>query len=766
MNIEEITNDTVIVCSNSVKQNLLSKIKRLLPIKFMNNDLFFSKLTYEYNEEAIYYIMKKYNVKYSISKILIKNSLYVDLDEKYNDQKLTNLQNIKKELIQKKLFIKDEIFLKTIKNKDVIIYNTVLDKYQKKLLKNIDYKIIINDTTNYSNKVYEFDKMEDEIEFVAASILQNLQNSSISKIKLMNVNEEYQSTIKRIFGIYNIPISFKQNIYGLYSVQKFIKKLKETKNIEESIDQNTPNEVIQICNKYNFTKTDDYIIECIIEELKEKNIYKEKYDKEIQIIDFDYIIDDEIVYLIGCNETVFPFLHKDEDYLTDKQKQIVGIDTSIEKNKLEKAKAMNILKNNKLIISYKLSSTQNIYFKSDVIEQLNLEVIKDFKLNNIYNYSILFNKLKLAKKLDKLNKFNIVENDLSLLYSNYPNIDYMKYDNSFTGIEKNDLYEFLNNKLILSYSSIDNYFRCGFKFYISNILKLDKFEESFAIKIGNIFHYVLSKYLQPDFDFDLCFNNYISSITFSSSDKVFLKKLRQELLFIIDVINEQNRYSNLKHEEHEKKIYINMDKNIKITFMGVVDKIKMDEQKKIAAIIDYKTGIPVTDLTKTKYGIKMQLPIYLYLVKNEYKDIKIAGIYLQKILNSELNYDSKKDYIKAKKDLLKLDGYSTSNEEILSKFDITYKNSEFIKSLNQGSNGFYAYSKVISDEQIEKLSKIAEEKVKEARDDIIDAKFDINPKKIGKELLGCEFCNFKDICYKKEEDVVELEEIKDLEFLR
>ena len=51
------------------------------------------------------------------------------------------------------------------------------------------------------------------------------------------------------------------------------------------------------------------------------------------------------------------------------------------------------------------------------------------------------------------------------------------------------------------------------------------------------------------------------------------------------------------------------------------------------------------------------------------------------------------------------------------------------------------------------------------RFNILDGKFDINPKMIGKDIVGCEFCSYRDICFKKEEDYQELEKHKNLDFL-
>ena len=84
--------------------------------------------------------------------------------------------------------------------------------------------------------------------------------------------------------------------------------------------------------------------------------------------------------------------------------------------------------------------------------------------------------------------------------------NYLKYDNKFTKINVESLKKYKNNYLTLSYSSIDAYFHCAFKFYISNILKLNIYEENFMNYIGSLFHFVLSKYYEKDFDLILCRN--------------------------------------------------------------------------------------------------------------------------------------------------------------------------------------------------------------------------------------------------------------------
>ena len=88
-----------------------------------------------------------------------------------------------------------------------------------------------------------------------------------------------------------------------------------------------------------------------------------------------------------------------------------------------------------------------------------------------------------------------------------------------------------------------------------------------------------------------------------------------------------------------------------------------------------------------------------------------------------------------------------------------------IKGMKLSSKGFYAYTKVLNQNQINKLEQLTKEKIKETTDNILNLQFDINPKKIGQNLIGCEFCSFKDICYQREENIVYLKEQNYHDFL-
>ncbi len=780
-----LNNKTLLITTHNIKQNILLKRKQLTNIKIMSLEELISKLTFTYNNEAIYYLIEKYKFKYEVARIYLDNLKYIE-NKKYFNNKLDFLVNLKHELEDNNLLIKDEIFKQYIRDKKIIIYGyEYINNYQKKILKDYNYEIKQEEKEKNKTDIYEFQTIENEIVFVATKIIELINNGiDINKIKIINLNKSYYNTVKKIFKFYNIPIKLnkKTSIYETNIGQYFIENIDNNveqllENIKEKYDLNNEknleiyNKIIEICNNYNWNKNIKVIKEMITYDLRNNYLKQQELKNKIECIDIkDSFVNDEYIFLINFNNESIPKTYKDEDYINDKLKQQLNIETSCELNKIERKiikEKIEQIKN--LIITYRLKDNNGEYTISNLNEELNYNIIKNNKNN--FKYSNIYNKVYLASSLDNYLKYGKLDDNTPLLFSNYKNIEYQKYDNKFSGIDKNKLINYLDNKLLLSYSSLDNYNRCGFRYYLNNILKINVYEETFMTIIGNIFHDVLSKMTNPNFDLDDEYNNYIKNMNkdFTKKETYFLDKLKEELRFVVETIQQQQQYISLDKALFEEKIYINKDKNIKITFMGIIDKLLYKEfpDKTLVAIIDYKTGNPNLDLTKTIYGIDIQLPIYIYLSKNtnKFKNVEILGFYLQKILDNQVVLDYKNDYEKIKRDKLKLQGYSNSNEDILKYFDKNYVDSEIVKSLKISSKGFYSYSKILTSKQIDTLEKIVDKKINEAIDNILDSNFKINPKKIGNDNIGCAYCNFKDICYMKEEDLIYLKEYKNLDFL-
>ena len=786
MKLLEIPSNSVIIVLDNLKKKLLKKLrdKPLKNIKIITINELRRKLYFDYDEQAIYYLMKKYSYLIDVAKMYMDRMYEVNI----NDSKVPKIKKIidlKEELIKENLLTFSPNFREYLNDKTIVFYEcNYLKKEDKKMLDDLAnrYKTIsINDDNIAYNpeNIYEFRTIEEEVTYIASEICKLFNNGDLfNQIKLCGATGEYQSIIKRIFKWYNIPIVFDENyLYGTSMAQSFLGVIEKSgeeilEHLRTNFDLNNKNnldiynKIIAILNSYAWAESYLDVKSFIEEDLKSKTITTTHYQEEVEIIDsLSNACENNYVFLMGFNQGDIPKSNKDESYFNDTLKKELNLETTNELNQrlYEKwLKEINAIKN--LIITYKLTSSLGEHYLSSLNDELKLSVVKP-KIS--YNYSNIHNKLLLGEKIDTLIKYGDKVDDLELLFSNYKDLDYRKFNNEYSKIDPTKLKKYLKNKLVLSYSSMNSYYQCGFRYYLSNILKLNIFEETFYTILGNLFHYILSIAMKRDINLDEEYNTFISkcSYQFNSREKFFLSNLKKELEFIIDTIKKQAELTSLNKNYLEEKIEVNKSKNnFEIIFKGFVDKILVSDDEGVIAIIDYKTGNPDLNLNNIIYGLDLQLPVYVYLAKKKFPHAYIAGFYLQKILNNEISKDYKHTYLSLKEDKLKLQGYSNSNINILEQLDSSYNESKMIKGMRTTSKGL-GTKKVLRDDQIDILSNIAEERIDEAIENIIDAKFDINPKRVGMNNLGCKYCEFKDICFFTEKNIKNLKEYKNMEFL-
>ena len=466
--INNLENNSILVIPDNLRDKTLNYInsnKLLLDIKIQTfNDIKIGIL-YDYNNETIYNLMNKYNISYNQSKEYLNDIYYLNKDN-YTEDKLRYLSNIKKYLEDNNLLIKDNLFINLLKSKNKLyVYGySYLNKFNKYLLdlcsKYIKIEVIESKNSNYTHSVHEFKTMNDEITYVAESIMDLYESGiDLNNIYIANYSDEYYFTMKRIFNSYGIPYYIKNEV-SLYETSigsYFLSILDNPKETilnkikaKYDIDNNKDNEIIynklfDLINTYYWIDDLSTCKNLLTEEMKHTTISSTHYTHVVKTISLtDNIFDDnEYVFLIGFNLGSIPKFKKDEDYLSD-DLHLDNKDNTIEYNKVQKNIYTNAIKNIKnLIITYKLNSPFNTYSPSILITDNNYEVIKEKLKPSKYNANL--NKLELASEIDKLIKFNENNPNLSILNNSY-HIDYKSYDNKFTGIDNNKLIDLINIK--------------------------------------------------------------------------------------------------------------------------------------------------------------------------------------------------------------------------------------------------------------------------------------------------------------------------------
>lgn len=769
MNLEKyLDSELLIVCPTSIKEKILSKYNdKIYDWKFMTKQEFKDHYFFSYDNVTINYLMEKYNYNIDVCKTYLKNLYVIDINKKYKNKKLVFLQTLKQELINQKLLKFDYLFPEYLKTKQIIVIKyDVLDKYEEKMfqqaifLKNNHHK-----TKKLQQKVFKCQSLEDEILFVIEEILRLVEaNVSLNKIFIANLSRDYLYTVYKLFSYFKIPINLnmQDSLYGTKIVYDYLKSKKLPAFKSQITDQ-----LITVLNSLINLEDSKYYHEFLIDKLKHTYIKPNRLNTAVNIINLeeDVIDDDCFLFVVGLNQDILPKTYKDEDYITDKIKKEVDLYSTKEKNLLIKENVIEILSHVKnLYLSYKEKNSFDDYLPSSLIKELNLE-IEPYNSDKIYN-SDIYNKLKLGQYLDNYYKYGEKPDLLFTLNNNYQ-IQYNTYNNQFTNLNLNSYQKYLNNNLTLSYTSLNTYNLCAFKYYINYILKLNPFVDNFSILIGNLFHYIFSVMYQEDFDFDYEWKKFLSKYELSIKERFFLQDLKPKLKEDIEIIKELESKSVYEDIITEKEITLPITD--RVYFTGKIDKILYHKNIDDAyfAVVDYKTGNINTNINNMKYGLNMQLPIYLYLLSKSslFTSPIFTGMYFQRVLFPTFKFENKKNYYDIKQSNLKLQGYSTNEMDRLEKFDHSYQDSSYIKGMKLNKDGsFSKNSKILSDLEIYNVVKYTDQIINSTANNILEGDFSINPKIVDAEK-PCSYCEFRDVCFVHNKDYIYLDKQDNLDFL-
>lgn len=774
--------NTLIICLNNYKNSLLemfSNEHKIFGVNFMTLEEYKKNFYFNYDFEAVKYLVDK-GLSQDNAKEILNNICYVE-NKTYNNNRLDKLVAYKNELQSNNLLIYNPIFKEYVKNKNVIVIGyQQLNKNDESIIIGKTVKIVIDKEIEKKYTINSFVDINNEVEFIYNSIYDLLEKGiDINDIYVMNLNSDYDSYIKKYNKYYGFNIEETNNnlIIGTELAKKFVEMLDN--NTKEEIydylkekNNDVSNKLIKILNNYADVKLED-AKKYILSDLNNARINK-LYKNVVKKAEIGTFFDkNEYVFLLGFNDEV-PSTSKDTDYISDNLKPLVNLQNSEAINSLRKSNLRIYLSNiDNLVLSYCESSPFKTYNKQILFDEEKSEY-KYQELKN--NYSDNLNKERLINKLDNLRKFNDVSNTLDKLYATYGKNNYLNYNNKFKGLTSLQTQNLINqisndSKLKLSYSSMNSFFECNFKYYLENVLKVKEPFGTYYTKLGTVCHGVLQDlYREENFDFEESWNKQITKeeekentkIFENSSEMFFVNKIKEELKQDIDIVRKQKANSLLSNEKCEEIFTHDVTENIK--FVGFIDKLmyKQTDDEILASVVDYKTSKSIEiDKDIMKFGLSLQLPSYLYLIKHSStfdKNVRIVGLYIQHIINYDNKYrDINTQLTQNKEESMKLDGISSIDPDRLSMLDISLNSSsksETIKGISINKDGSLKKStKLYSDEQFDDLSNLVEENIKIAGNTIISGDFSINPKQIDKVNKSCEYCKYAAICYRRNDDI-------------
>lgn len=734
-----------------------------IDIKFLTKEDVIKESLYQYDNNTLFYIVKKLGYDFSLAKLIAKDLIY---PLKGGTPRLNELIELKKELLDCGLLKKNEYFEYELDNAsiDIHFYSEKDQELAYFLQKSIEKGSVkfFSYAPRKDFDVIAFNTYEDELFYMMNEIANLIKNgTNPNDIYVYGLNNEYSLVFERL----------RKN-FGLYFNNYNPHLLSELPLVDELLNNYSPDSYLDsLINEINPKNDDEIKFKDILGTYRDKNLdyinqrrtyidilnnsyrTKVRFKDGVNVIDEPFSISGTHLFILNFATGKFPRVKKDDGYLSDAEKVSIGLPSLENINfGLSELYLEYLSSEATLHVSYSLNNGDQHLNPSYFIGTLKLNV------SHSSHQDILFSKeearILLGKESDIKKNYRLETNKYQEL-SSEANVNYNIYDNRYKPF---DFYTF-NQQLKLSYSQISTYVKCSFMYFLNYILKVDEYETAFVAERGNIGHNVLERINENTKreDFDKMYEEEIakSDYQFSEREKYILELMRpyfkRSFEFVLSF--EKNVYNPVFYRE--KKIIV--DLTDKVALQGRLDKVVLSGDKnQYVSVIDYKTGKEDFQENRMEYGFSLQLPIYTVLLKHskEFKDKETLGLFIEPLVNP----DVKTVHINQDKydDGIVLRGVYLNDLDKLTTLVTNVHEKKVIYSLGFNNDGvtLKKSKRAKEAEWFTEKYQLALKRINETAESILNNDFAINPKLFGKTNESCKYCKYRDICFKREKDEV------------
>ena len=542
-----------IICPNNVKEILLKDLSKdnfKIHVKFITKQELLKNVYFDYDYRAIQYIHDKHKCHFDNAKEIIDNLYNI----KNGTEKLNNLVDIYNDLCEKKLLKFNKLFPLTFKGYSVYVMGYSKDDIELKIALdklNLSYEYITNDSTIYPHKVIKFDNIEEEVLYVFNQIGYLVERGvSLNNIYFYSVPSEYELFIKKFSHYYNIPVEGITSIY-LYDspiYKKYTSLLLEIgykeayKKIEETIKYDSLGVLERLSsvliNLSILNKDKEELLGILNYVAKNTKLRNHTYKESIKICnDHSIISDNDYVFMLGFSLGIYPVVNKDIDYLTDEEKTIINRNTSTILNSISYSSLVNFINSTKnLTITFKSKLDKQEFYVSLLKDNLDMDEEKGV-IDNV-RYSVDYAKFETANYKDLYYKYHTISKYIDEFKDS---LNYKSFSHLYKGVEPNK-----DGDLCLSYTQINEYYKCSFMFFVKRILKANIFEESFELKFGKLCHTILEDSLVKEVNIDE-YEELIKSMFTTNKELFFTRLLLPQMVDVLKKIKEFHNNTQYKN---------------------------------------------------------------------------------------------------------------------------------------------------------------------------------------------------------------------------
>ena len=353
------------------------------------------------------------------------------------------------------------------------------------------------------------------------------------------------------------------------------------------------------------------------------------------------------------------------------------------------------------------------------------------------------------------------------------------------------------NELYGSITKLEQFARCPYAYFILYGLALREREEYTvaAPDFGNVVHYTLKelsdrmreknlRWRELDGQIiadmvDECVEKAAGSyrdVLFRQSKRIeyMITRIKHMMNRTVWAISEQMRRgafeqqyceAGFSYHDNLPSMKISLDGEKKLVFSGIIDRIDTyeDDDKVYVKVVDYKTGGVKLSLNSVFHGLQMQLVLYMAAAidmerqKNPDKQVIPAGMLYYYVKDPVIRLDGGEDGMDLEEETLreyKCGGYVNQNADVLQKLDSVFGTNGYLEGGAASScipvstkkdGGFGAYSKIMSEEQWQKVISHTLKQAAKFGEEILEGSVGARPYRMGGET-GCDYCGLHGIC--------------------
>lgn len=770
--------DIIIVSNKYIKPILIQKFSnQMRKITFKSFDEVKDDIYTTIDYQMLFHNMKE-DTNLEVLRIKLANSYFIQQDS--NEPFLHELYLYH----QNNHLILDENHLSYYKSKKVYFVNYYGDddliNQMLPFLKHYEQCF----TTNSIDKeltIFHFENYDDEILEVVNHIA-ILLNKKVdpAKIVIHKVNKDYLNKLEEYLMIYKIDyiVEGEGSFFDVDIVKNFFHDLKNyeamrlNKVLKDYLIDKKDNKIFSKIGKVlepliMLDLTINSITLDLIKDVFIHTIYQEEVTNAIKIENvLNHIYDDDThIFIMNFSHGEIAHIYKDDTYLNDKIRKNLKLLTSFDRTQIEEKKILDCIHSYESIhLSYSTYCSSKIYMPSNLIKELAKKRIVNICDASIHIYHIVnedmakmrffkayaLYRLYQKKTFDYLYGYTYFCADLTKRYQSDFNatLDYLALPTLF---------------MELSYTKLNDYFSCPFRFYLKYILNIEeKMEDNNSTFVGRMYHFVLEKVVAKRYidrrtkeevleNISVYICDFVKNQTYEIKDKLkfYLNKFSEELKLIVEIIMDFMDHSSFEVLGLEQKLEKQLDDYMVV--VGLIDKILKYQEYYL--VIDYKTNPVHPNWYALDVGLDLQLPLYLYLIKANDPNAKIAGSYLQSVFRTSLLKYEDKPLSKVMLEQLKYVGYTLQDRDVILAIDTNALNgSGSLPKQIVSNKGFYKnfLKKSFTQTQFDAIILYVEKLIFEANKKIRKGLFPILPLTDEKNESVCRYCRLKDLCYRNE----------------